>query len=283
MTQNTLRDAVTIAGAGIHTGADCSATLKPAPAGTGIVFRRVDVEGAPQIPATVENVVRTDRCTTIGNGSVTVSTIEHLMAAFRGLEIDNAYIDIDGPEVPIADGSAATFVKLLEEAGIAALDAPRVVTTVDEPIWVRDGNKVAVALPDDGFRVSFTFTNDHDHPALSDLYAEVDVNPSTFAEEIAPARTIGWLSEVEKLRESGLARGATMDMAVVIGEDEVLTPMRFRNEPARHKVLDVIGDLFLTGFLQAHIVCIRSNHSLNTRLARAIKSGKNAGELTQSL
>lgn len=283
MRQSTLQDAVTFSGVALHTGAECSVTLRPAPAGTGIVFRRTDLEGSPKIPAVAENVISTDRCTAIGVGSASVSTIEHLMAALRGLEVDNAIVDIDGPEVPIGDGSAAPFVQLIERAGVARLDAPRLVTAVERPTWVREGNKVAVALPYDGFRVSFTFTNDHNHPALSDLYAEFDVDPGVFADKIAPARTIGWLSEVEKLRESGLALGATMDMAVVVGEDRVLTPMRFHNEPARHKVLDVIGDLYLIGHVRAHIICVRGNHAMNAKLARKIASSTNVEELTESL
>ncbi len=281
MTQTTIQRPITYSGAALHSGCECSITLRPAPADTGILFRRIDVEGAPEIAAVVENVVNTDRCTTIGAGNVAVSTIEHLMAALRGMEVDNVVVDIDGPEVPIADGSAGPFVQLIRQAGIAPLDAPRAVKIVEKPTWVRDGNKVAVALPHETFRVSFTFTNDHNHPVLSDLYAEFDVESATFAEEIAPARTIGWLSEVEKLQASGLALGATMDMAVVIGEDRILTPMRFRNEPVRHKVLDVIGDLFLAGFVQAHIICVRSNHYMNTRLAQAITANENAKELTE--
>ena len=281
MRQSTLQDAVTFSGVGLHSGSKCSVTLRPAPAGTGIVFRRIDLEGSPHIPAVVENVARTDRCTTIEAGSASVSTIEHLMAALRGMEVDNALVDVDGPEVPIADGSAAPFVRLIEQAGVAALDAPRRVVAVDRPTWVRSGDKVAVALPHDGFRVSFTFTNDHKHPALSDLFAEFDVSPEVFVEEIAPARTIGWLSEVETLRKNGLALGATMDMAVVIGHDRVLTPMRFHNEPVRHKVLDLIGDLYLAGFVRAHVICVRSNHAMNTSLARKIAWGKQEAELTE--
>lgn len=282
MKQRTLKHEATFSGMALHSGAECHMTLRPAPGDTGIVFRRIDLEDSPIIPAVVGNVKSTDRCTTIGVGDASVSTIEHLMAALRGLEVDNAIIDIDGPEVPIADGSAAPFVRLIEGAGTVELNRPRQVTVVEQPIWVRDGSKVAVALPHDTFRVSFTFTNDHDHPVLSDLYAEFDVEPKTFADEIAAARTIGWLSEVEKLRESGLALGATMEMAVVISEDRVLTPMRFRNEPVRHKILDVIGDLFLIGFVRAHIVCVRSNHLMNTRLARAIVTNEEVVELTSS-
>jgi len=282
MRQRTLRQEVTFTGTALHTGATCSVTLRPAPAGSGIVFRRVDLAGSPEIPAVVGNVRSTDRCTTLGVGGATVATVEHLMAALRGMEIDNALVDVEGPEVPIADGSAGPFVELIERAGAVELDAPRIVTAVEKPTWVRVGNKVAVALPHDTYRVSFTFTNDHNHPVLSDLYAEFDVCQKTFVEEIAPARTIGWLSEIEKLRESGLALGATMDMAVVIGEDRVLTPMRYCNEPVRHKILDVIGDLYLIGFLRAHIVCVRSNHFMNTRLAQAIAANENVMELSRN-
>lgn len=256
--------------------------LRPAPVDTGVVFRRVDVAGAPDIPASARNVVSTARCTTLGAGGVSVSTVEHLLAALRGMEVDNVYVDVDAPEIPIADGSASVFVRLIEQAGRVEQEADRRVIVVDRPRWVRDGKKVAVALPHDRLRVSFTFTNDHNHPRLSDLYAEFDVDTEAFCADIAPARTIGWLSEVEKLKESGLALGATMDMAVVISEDQVITPMRYPDEPVRHKILDAIGDLYLAGFVQAHIICVRSNHAMNTRLARAIESNEHTVELTSN-
>ena len=185
---------------------------------------------------------------------------------------------MDGPEIPIADGSAAHFVQMIQEAGPVQLDAERRVIKVEEPVWVRAGDKFAVALPYDGFKVSLTFTNDHNHPVLGDQFAEFDIDRQTFCEEIADARTIGWLSEVEALQARGLALGATMEMAIVISQDQVLTPLRYPDEPVRHKILDIVGDLYLVGYLEAHVVAVRSGHELNNRLARAIHANSLIGK-----
>jgi len=270
MNQWTISREVAYTGPAIHTGTVNTVRIMPAGANAGIVFRRVDLAGAPQVKAAAHNVYRTDRCTTLRDGAAEVSTVEHLLAALRGLGIDNAVIEVDGPEIPIADGSAAHFVKMLEEAGPVELEAPRDVIRIETPIWVREGSRLAVALPYDGFKVSATFTNDHRHPVLSDQFAEFEIDPETFCDEIAAARTIGWLSEVKALQERGLALGATMDMAVVLSEDDVLTPLRYPDEPVRHKILDIIGDLYLSGYMHAHIVAVRSGHHINNQLARAI-------------
>lgn len=277
MRQWTVSREVAFTGPAIHTGTVNTVTIRPAEADAGVVFRRTDLPGAPTIAATADNVSHTDRCTTLGQGAAQVWTVEHLMAALRGVGIDAALIDVDGPEIPIADGSAAHFVRMLQEAGPVPLDAERRVIKVETPVWVRSGDRFAVALPYDGFKVSLTFTNDHDHPVLGDLFAEFDIDTRTFCEEIADARTIGWLSEVEALQARGLALGATMEMAVVLSHDRVLTPMRYPDEPARHKILDIVGDLYLVGYVEAHIVAVRPGHSLNNRLARAIKASAHNG------
>ena len=256
----------------MHTGTHNALTLHPAPEDTGILFRRVDLGDEATVPVECEYVSRTDRSTVLKNGAVEVGTVEHLLAALRGLEIDNAYIDIDGPEVPIADGSSRVFVELIDDAGLVEQEKERRILTVSKPVWVRSGSRLAVALPYDGFKVSFTFTNDHKHPVLGDLFAEFDVTPESFREQIAPARTIGWLSEVESLKAKGLTLGATMEMAVVLSKDDILTPMRFPDEPVRHKILDVIGDLSVLGHMHAHIVALRSGHALNAQLARQVLS-----------
>lgn len=279
MRQRTIGQEVSIEGIGIHTGARATLRVVPAPDDFGIRFRRVDLAGAPEVPARAEYVEETRRCTRIAKGEASVSTIEHVMAAMRGLEIDNALIEIDGPEVPIADGSAQPFVEILEKAGIVEQGKERRILAVTEPIWVRSGNRLAVALPYDGFRVSFTFTNDHNHPVIGDLFAEFDIDPVTFRREIAAARTIGWLSELEVLKAKGLAQGATMEAAVVFSPTEVLTPMRFDDEPVRHKILDTVGDLYLAGFLHAHIVAVRSAHALNYELTQAILASESLLEM----
>ena len=278
MNQWTVSREVAYTGPAIHTGTVTTIRIRPAQANTGIVFRRIDLPGCPQVKAAARHVWRTDRCTTLRDGDAEVATVEHLMAALRGFGIDNALIDVDGPEIPIADGSAAHFVDLIQEAVPVRLDAPRWVVKVDSPIWVRDGGRLALALPYDGFKVSFTFTNDHRHPVLGDLFAEFEVDAATFKEEIASARTIGWLSEVQALKERGLLLGATMDMAIVLSEDAILTPLRYPDEPVRHKILDVIGDLYLSGYVHAHIVAVRSGHQINNRLARAIEARYPPGE-----
>lgn len=270
MMQRTLGREITLSGPAVHTGTHNTVRLLPADADTGVVFVRTDLEGRPSIPALASNVSRTQRCTTIGQGEAAVSTIEHLMAALRGLGVDNVIVEIDGPEVPIADGSAALFCTRIREAGVVPLDVERHVHIVREPLWVRDKDKLLVALPYDGFKVSFTFTNDHRHPSLSDFFAEFDVDVTVFQEEIAPARTIGWLAELKLLQERGLALGAQQDMAIVLSPTELLTPLRFDDEPVRHKILDVIGDLYLAGYVHAHIVAIRTGHAHNNQLARAI-------------
>lgn len=270
MKQRTVSREVAYTGPAIHTGTVNTVTIKPAKAGMGIVFRRIDLTGAPQVKAAAHHVCRTERCTTLRDGQAEVSTVEHLMAALRGCGIDNAVIDIDGPEVPIADGSAAHFVRMIQEALPVELEAPRTVITVDGPVWVRDGGRLAMALPHDGFKLSVLFANDHRHPVLGDLFAEFEIDEATFRDEIAAARTIGWLSEVQALQQRGLALGATMEMAIVLSEDEILTPLRYPDEPVRHKILDLIGDLYLSGYLHAHIVAVRSGHQINNRLARAI-------------
>lgn len=278
MRQWTVKQEVSYTGPAIHTGTVNTVTLRPAEADTGIVFRRIDLPGGPTVQATAENVSRAERCTTLREGEADISTVEHLMAALRGVGVDDVAIDVDGPEIPIADGSAACFVEMIQEAGLVELDAPRRVVKVERPVWVRAGDKVAVALPYDGFKVSLTFTNDHNHPVLGDLFAEFDIDAQTFCKEIASARTIGWLSELEALQARGLALGATADMAVVLSDDEILTPLRYPNEPARHKILDIVGDLYLSGYLEAHIIAIRSGHQLNNQLARAIRAQQNALE-----
>lgn len=281
MKQRTLGRAVSFEGVALHTGTVCKVTLRPAPVDHGVVFRRVDLGQDALIPARARFVSRTDRCTTLCCGSAQVSTVEHLLAALRGLEIDNVIIDIDGPEVPIADGSAASFVAEIDAAGIVEQPAERRLLKVKEPVWARVGGSVAVALPYDGFKVSLTFTNDHGHPVLGDLFAEIELTPDEFRSGVASARTIGWLDEIDALKARGLVKGASMEMAVVLSETEILTPMRFPNEPARHKVLDIIGDLFLAGFVHAHIVAVRASHALNAKLAQALAARGATVEMSQ--
>lgn len=275
--QTTIAHSFSIAGKGIHMGRSCTLTFSPAPVGTGIAFQRIDLPQQPIIAARPGNVRSTKRCTCIGWGEAEVSTVEHVMAALRGMEVDNCLLIVDGPEVPIADGSAAVFSKKLKETGIVEQDAPRRYLELSHPVWVSDGDRHMVALPSQDLRISFTFTNDWGHAKLSDQFAEFAVTPEVFESEIAPARTIGWLAEVEALQRQGLVKGGSIDIAVVMSEDDIITPLRFPNEPVRHKILDTIGDLALLGFLRAHVICVRGGHQMNALLGQAIWQVANSG------
>ncbi len=266
--QTTLGRPVSLEGVGLHSGRLCRMTLLPAPAGSGVQWQRVDLPGRPIVPATVAHVVETDRSTTIGVGDARIRTVEHVMAALAGMGVDNALVQVDAPEPPLADGAAAAFVDLIREAGLVELDKPRRVRRVTRPVAVSHGDAHLVALPADGLRISYVFVSDH--PALPTQFAEYALEAATFGVEIAPARTVGWLAEVEALRRRGLALGATMDAAVVVGERELVTPLRFPNEVARHKILDIIGDLALAGRVEAQIIAVRSGHFLHAALARQL-------------
>jgi UDP-3-O-[3-hydroxymyristoyl] N-acetylglucosamine deacetylase len=267
---------------GVHHGIPCTMHVQPAPPDSGIVFRRVDLPGEPEIVANIAMVKSTLRCTEIASEAGSVYTIEHLMSALRGLEIDNCLITIDGPEVPIVDGSAAHYAAQLVQAEIVEQDAPRQVVRLSTPIWVSDGQRHVVALPSDRLQVSFTFTNDKQHPSLSDQYADFVITPQTYQEQIAPARTMGWLAEVEALRQLDRLQGGSLDIAVVMDEKRILTPLRFPNELVRHKILDTIGDMALLGHLHAHIISCRSGHDMNARLGRAIWDAIALGSATVS-
>lgn len=268
--QTTLGSRVQLDGVGLHGGQPCRLTLAPAPADTGIVWRRIDLPGSPEVPATVDHVVDTQRATTIGLGSVVVRTVEHVMSALAALGVDNAVVELDGEEPPFADGAALTFVQLIQRAGVVSLDAPSRKATLRTPVWASLGNAHIVAVPAPHYRISYTFVTHH--PALGTQFADFVIDADLYAREIAPARTVGWVHEVEALRRQGLGRGITKDAAVVVGEDELLTPMRFPNEVARHKVLDIIGDLALAGpGTGMHVVAFRSGHALHVELARRLR------------
>lgn len=268
--QMTIRQPVFLEGIGLHTGRPVRMAVKPGEPDTGFTFVRTDIAGSPAIRASVDNITRTVRCTTLGGeGRAEVQTVEHLLGALAGLGIDNAVIELDAPEIPVADGSAATFVTLLEGAGLLPQPAPKHLLTLREAVWITGKDSHIVALPADVFKVSFIFTNRH--PAVGTQYAEFVVEPEIFKKEIAPARTIGFMHEIEVLRKQGLALGGSLDIAVVVGEDGYLSPPRFPDEIVRHKILDLIGDLAVLGPLHAHIIGLRSGHALDALLARRIK------------
>lgn len=268
--QTTLRRPVSLSGVGLHSGCRSTITLRPAAPDTGILWRRIDLPGCPVIEAVPHNVVNTQRCTVIGAGGAVVRTVEHVMSALRGLGVDNCVIDIDQEEPPVGDGSAAVFVAMIQEAGLQEQPVPRVRRTLTEPVFVQEGASHIIALPHDRLSIACVFANDHGHPAFSHQFAEFDIEPECYAQEVAPARTMGFLHEIEALRKQGLALGGDMETAVVIGQDRILTPMRYADEFVRHKILDLVGDLALLGHFTARVVAIRPSHRVNTLLTRQI-------------
>ncbi|HFQ13684.1 MAG TPA: UDP-3-O-acyl-N-acetylglucosamine deacetylase, partial [Gammaproteobacteria bacterium] len=243
--QRTLKNVIRATGVGLHTGEKVYLTLRPAAPDTGIVFRRVDLDEPVDIPAKPENVGDTTLSTSLVKGDVRVSTVEHLLSALAGLGIDNAYIDLNAPEVPIMDGSAGPFVFLLQSAGIHEQDAPKRFIRIKRKIRVDDGDKHVSFEPFDGFKVSFTI--DFDHPAFKDRNqtAEVDFSTTSFVKEVSRARTFGFMSQIEALRANNLALGGSLDNAVVVDDYRILNEdgLRYVDEFVKHKILDSIGDL----------------------------------------
>jgi UDP-3-O-[3-hydroxymyristoyl] N-acetylglucosamine deacetylase len=267
--QTTLAAPAEYRGIGLHSGQEVSIKLKPASAGTGVVFCRIDLEGLPRVAAQAANVSGTMRATTLEDGLGKVFTVEHLLAALAALEVDNCLVEISSVEPPVADGSALPFVRLIEEAGVRGLEGTvKKRTVVTSALTVQDGDKFVAILPYDGFRVTFTSVNPN--PAIGVQFGDYEITPEIFIREIAPARTIGFMHEVEALKAKGLALGGSLENAVVYDGEKVLTPLRFPDELVRHKILDVIGDLSLAGRLKGHVVAVKSSHALNTALASKI-------------
>ncbi|GFO54275.1 UDP-3-O-acyl-N-acetylglucosamine deacetylase [Geomonas sp. Red276] len=266
--QNTLGNKVTFSGIGLHTGKTITLTLRPAEAGTGIVFHRVDITPAVSIEAKAANVVATRLSTTIGHDGATVSTIEHLMAALYGCGIDNAHIDIDGPEVPIMDGSAAPFVENIVKAGSKACGkAARRYLVVKKPVTVIEGDKRISIIPSRHYKISFDM--EFAHPAVRSQFRSMVFSNDCFSREFAGARTFGFLAEVEMMKSHGLALGGSLENAVVIGDQGVLNEegLRYPDEFVRHKILDSVGDLALAGYrLFGHVKSVKSGHDLNHKL-----------------
>jgi UDP-3-O-[3-hydroxymyristoyl] N-acetylglucosamine deacetylase len=277
--QKTLKGPVQCSGVGLHGGAPVSMTLFPAPIDHGIVFRRTDATaGDATIPALWHSVVETRHCTVIGNRQgVTVSTVEHLMAAFAGTGIDNALVALDGAEVPIMDGSSAPFLFLIECAGVIEQDAPRRAIKVLKPVMIADGGRIAAVSPASSFSISFEI--DFDSAAVARQECFFQIGEGTFKSEISRARTFGFLHEVDEMRAAGLALGGSLENAVVVAGSRVLNAdgLRYDNEFVRHKVLDCIGDLYLAGGpLLGHVRGVRSGHRFNHLLLQALLSDRQA-------
>lgn len=280
--QRTLRTTSSAVGVGLHTGKKVRVALCPAEPDTGIVFRRTDLPGAPEIPARAELIGETRLSSCLVLGDVKVYTIEHLMSAFAGLGIDNALVEIDGPEVPIMDGSAAPFVLLLLEAGIRELAAAKKFLRVLKRVEVIEEGKYARLDPYEGFSLDFTIQFDHPVIEKSKQSVFVDFAETSYLKEVGRARTFGFMHEVEQLRDAGLALGGGLDNAVVLDEYRVLNSegLRFADEFIRHKVLDAIGDLYLLGMpILGAFRAYKSGHALNNRLLRAVAKSVGSTEV----
>jgi UDP-3-O-[3-hydroxymyristoyl] N-acetylglucosamine deacetylase len=279
--QRTLRRSVSCTGIGLHSGNKVTLSLKPAPADYGIRFQRSDLGGL-EIPATVTHLGGIQYQTGLTREAVSVETVEHLLSALTALGIDNAIVELNHPEVPIMDGSAAPFVYLINEAGVKRLTAPRRYLKVLRPISLTQGDKRIALYPSDHFKVTYSIS--FDHPLLRHQTRTMKITDETFVEEIAPARTFGFLKEVEMLRQRGLALGGSLDNAIVIGETSVLNnSLRFEDEFVRHKILDVIGDLTLVGYpVIGHLVAHRGGHALHTAFAARILEETDAWRLVEA-
>jgi UDP-3-O-[3-hydroxymyristoyl] N-acetylglucosamine deacetylase len=279
--QRTLRNVIRATGVGLHTGDKVYMTLRPAAPNTGIVFRRTDLDPPVDIRARQDNVGDTRLSTTLVNGDARVSTVEHLLSAMAGLGIDNAYVDLSAPEVPIMDGSAGPFVFLLQSAGIEEQNAAKRFIRIKKPVKVQDGDKWASFDPFEGFKVGFSI--DFNHPIISKRTsrAEIDFSTTSYVKEVSRARTFGFMRDIEVLREHNLALGGSMDNAVVLDDYRVLNEdgLRYEDEFVKHKILDAIGDLYLLGHsligaYHAH----KSGHELNNKLLRVLVADASAWE-----
>lgn len=285
--QRTIKNVIRATGIGLHTGDKIYLTVRPATVDAGIVFRRVDLQPPVTLRATAHAVGETTLSTTLvqadaKHGTVKVSTIEHLMSAFAGLGIDNAIVELSGPEVPIMDGSAGPFVFLLQSAGIAEQPAARQFIRIKRAVTVADGDKTATFLPFNGFKV--TFTIDFDHPVFRDRNqtASIDFSTTSFVKEVSRARTFGFMRDIELLRSKNLALGGSMENAIVVDEYRILNEdgLRYEDEFVRHKILDAIGDLYLLGHgLLGEYVGVKSGHALNNNLLRALLARPDAYEI----
>lgn len=270
--QRTLGKTASFSGIGIHTGRTVSMQFVPAPPSTGIVFKRVDLPSKPLIPATVEYVLETSRSTTIGIQDVRVQTVEHVLAAIRSNNIDNLYIEIDNIEPPIGNGSSDLFVEMIEEATVVEQEAMISTIALSAPVFYSEGDIHLVALPSSEYMLSYTLSYP-EHPLLKAQYHSLKLTPESFKKEIAPCRTFSLYEEVSYLIDKGLIKGGSLDNAVVIKGDAVLSKggLFFPDEMVRHKVLDLIGDLSLVGLpFEAHVMAIRSGHAANVAFARKI-------------
>ena len=276
--QRTIRQEKLIRGIGLHTGREVTVRLKPASRNTGVIFKRVDL--GSEIHASINEVSDTSFATTLGNGKGKVRTVEHLLAAASGLGIDNLYVEIDGPEVPILDGSAQGFVSALKGCGVARQASYKPYLRITRPVAFREGQTEVVAMPYEGRRISYQIS--YEHRLLQSQQMVIDIDEKSFAEQIAPARTFGFLKDAEKLRSMGLALGGSLDNAIVLDDEGVMNEagLRFDDEFIRHKILDFIGDISLAGApLYGHFLVSRSGHATNVKFLQQLLSSPDCWEV----
>ena len=270
--QKTIAKDVSFSGIGLHTGSLTTMTFKSAPPDSGVTFYRTDLPKNPAIQADIDHVIDVSRGTTIGLNGAKVHTVEHVLAAVYGLDIDNIAIELDGPEIPNGDGSAYPFTRVLGEAGLVAQTADRQYITVTEPVFYRHDDVTLSVLPADELRMTMTIA--YDHVAIGTQYATFSITPDVFQNELAPARTFCFLREVKMLQEQGLIKGGSLESAVVIGDEAILNDaLRFPDEFVRHKILDLIGDMYLLGRrLKGHVIGVKTGHAKNVMFSKQIKS-----------
>ena len=269
--QKTIAREGSFSGVGLHTGNLTTITFRPAPPDSGVTFYRVDLPNRPGIKADIDHVVDVSRGTTIGLNGVKVHTVEHVLAAIAGLAIDNLAIEVDGNETPAGDGSALPFMNTLKKAGMVEQDAERRFVRITQPVYYKDGDATLSVLPSDDLRVTMTIA--YDHVAVGTQYASYTITPEVFEQEIAPARTFCFLRDVKMLQEQGLVKGGSLEVAVVIGDEAILNDdLRFPDEPVRHKILDLLGDMYLLGRpIKGHVVGVKSGHAKHAGFTRQIK------------
>ena len=268
--QHTLREPASFSGIGLHSGNKVNMTFLPAPAGTGVRFRRIDLDGRPEVEARVENVSETNRSTTLSKGNVRIHTVEHVLAAFAGMGVDNAIVELDSNEPPIADGSSREYVRMVHQSGIVAQTEVREPFKVVTPIELNSGETTMTLFPHDKFKITCTSA---DRKGRFTQFYSVEINPETWERDIAHARTFCFFEEIEFLIKNGLIKGGSLENAVVIRDDAVLTnePLRYVEEFVRHKILDIIGDLSLIGRpILGHVIAIKPSHTANTELAKQV-------------
>jgi UDP-3-O-[3-hydroxymyristoyl] N-acetylglucosamine deacetylase/3-hydroxyacyl-[acyl-carrier-protein] dehydratase len=271
MKQRTLGKEASVKGKALHTGQDVTLTLKPGAPNTGLVFRRIDLFGKPEVRPVSEMITELERKTTVSSDTVKLHTIEHVLSALSGMAVDNAIIELDASEPPIVDGSARPFTTLIHQCGVVEQAEPRETFVLTHPITINEGSRSIIALPFDGLRITCTSADDR---GIHTQHLTIDIDAETYEAQIAPARTFTIYEDIEGLIEKGLIKGGTLDSAIILKGDKIVSkePLRFKDELVRHKILDIVGDIVLAGVrLKAHIIAVRPGHALNARLAAAVR------------